>query len=144
MNNALLNSIYYKKSEKKIQSYDDLVENYVNNLFILYLNLLDEHNIQNLNEAVKVKRKTPDGTTYNTTMPAGWYCVNSIFTAPGYEDKAEDLDKMFLENCHEKDKEKQLESIKNLFMDLACENLDKDEVVDIIKKSDHTPVDDDF
>jgi uncharacterized protein YerC len=135
MHPALLNSIY-QFSEKKITNFQDLVEIYLNNLFVLFLNVLEDHNISNLNERIKVKKMLPSGRKFIDTHDAGWYFVNLMLESSQYKEKIKELDNMFLEHCDKENKEECLEMIKHVFMEMASESLDKNKIIETIQKLD--------
>lgn len=137
MKPALLNSIYLKTSKHEyFHSLNELIEFYVDKLYVLYLNVLDDAGVSNLNEKIKVKTKLPSGKIITDHYSAGLHLIDVLFDSDQYEHDLHKLDSIFLKNCQEKNKEEILDKIKYVFSEVACNTLDKKEIIKEIQHCD--------
>ena len=130
---SLLNSIYKQCSSQDFSNPGELINYYVNKIHLLFLDILDQSGIDNLDEKIKVTSKFEDGYILTSLFRAGEHFIDVIFSSTDYEKEISKLDKMFLDNYNsqneedKEDKEDTLEKIKHIISEIAPETIDKEE-----------------
>jgi hypothetical protein len=132
MKNSLLNSIYSKKTPSK--NFDDLLEFYVDKIFIMYLNALEDAGISNVDEKIKVKQKYL-GKMITVESTGGDYATTIVFDTNEFQDAIDKLDKIFLDHCEFTHKKDILDTVKYLLREVGCHTADKSDWLEVLKTS---------
>ncbi len=125
---SLLNSIYQQHSApQNISDMSGLINYYVNKIHLLFLDILDQSGIDNLDQKIKVTTKFDDGYMLTSVFTAGAHFIDVIFASEDYEKEISKLDETFLKNCPSPNKEDILEKLKHVIAEIASETIDKEE-----------------
>jgi hypothetical protein len=129
----LLNSIYYKLSQTEdgigLQS---AANNYVKKVFMLYLELLDQAGVDDLNEKVKVRTEFANSKVLETECTAGEHLIEALLHSDDFENEMNELDQDFLNSCDCENKEGILHRIKAILSDVGSESIEKSDWLDAV------------
>ncbi len=134
----LLNSIYYKLSQvEEGEGLQNCVNNYAKKVFMLYLELLDQLDVDDLNEQVKVKLLLPSGKTHETLVNVGEHLIETLLNSDDFEDEISELDKDFLNKCNCPNKEGILHMVKAIIEDIGSESVEQEDWMNALRKIDN-------
>jgi hypothetical protein len=129
----LLNSIYYKLSQtEEVKGLQNAVNNYTKKVFMLYLELLDQAGVDDLNERVKVKTEFANSKVLETECTAGEHLIEALLHSDDFEDEMKELDEIFLNSCQCNNKEGILHRIKAILSDVGSESIEQSDWLDAV------------
>ncbi len=127
MKSPLLNSIYLKMSQKNdLSGLKKTIDTYVKYMYVLYLDVLEDCGVNNLDEKIEVKTKFQDGYTLKHTYEAGYYLINLLLDSDEYKRAVSKLDERFLDECECPNKEQVLNYLKAIIADVGSETIEKE------------------
>ena len=110
---ALLNSIYKKKFED--QNLKSIYDDYVNDLYVVYLNALNDHNFDGTHDSIEIENSLPNGKIIKQYITASFYVSEIIFDSDEYEPAIKSADEKFLISINDVNKDKFLKKTKKCF-----------------------------
>ncbi len=128
MKSPLLNSIYLKLSQTDdLSGLKKAVSTYIKYMYILYLDVLEDCGVNDLDEKIEVKTKFQDGYTLKHTYEAGYYLINLLLDSDEYKKAIQNLDSRFLDECECPNKEQVLNYLKAIIAEVGSETIKKEE-----------------
>lgn len=105
-------------------------EQYLNRVYLLFLDLLEQNKVNDVHEQVKVTVTFRDGSTEEDTLEAGSYLVEKIFETHEYED----IKKRFLDSCSCPNKDEMINYLQYLVKEYGGDTIEKDDWLDLAEE----------
>jgi hypothetical protein len=130
----LLNSIYYKLSEKEdTTNLQGNVNDYVKKVFVLFLDLLNHSGVSDLNEKIKVKTEFENGKVMEVVTEAGEHLIEMLLFSDEFKREIDELDDALMSGCDCRNKEGVVDKIKAILSDVGSESIELKDWVNAVK-----------
>ena len=130
----LLNSIYYKLSEKEdTTNLQGNVNDYVKKIFVLFLDLLNHAGVNDLKEKIKVRTEFENGKVMEVVTEAGEHLIEMLLFSDDLEKEIEELDNSFMSGCDCQNKEGVVHKIKAILSDVGSESIELKDWIEAVR-----------
>jgi hypothetical protein len=126
-------ALFNEKHKQSSVGLPDLLRFYSNQIRKLYVNLLKESGVKNLDEKITVSTKFPDGHVMEQKYKAGHHFIMYLFDSQDLAEDIKKLDEHFLANCPCEDKEEVLIHLKHMLTECGSESISEEDWKECLK-----------